>query len=279
MKNAMQLKAKIRNISKDTGISSQLVLQNYMLERLLHRISFTKYRENFILKGGFLIASIVGLNTRATMDMDVTLKGLKLNQEILLSAFSEICNADVDDPFEFEVKTIHEIREGDIYSGYRVGFVGKYPPMAVPLKLNITTGDKITPKEISFNYKMLFDEGDLNILAYNLETILAEKLETIISRGDQNTRPRDFYDVFILNKLKWDEIDFRILKEALEKTMERRGTAKYINNYESAITTIRNSEEMKNHWKNYQNDFDYASNISFNETVDSVTKLLDEFVS
>ena len=277
MKNAMQLKAKIRNISKNTGISSQLVLQNYMLERLLQRISSTKYRENFILKGGFLIASIVGLNTRATMDMDITLKGLKLNQKMLLSVFSEICNANVDDSFEFEIKKIQEIREGDIYSGYRIGFVGKYPPMAVPLKLDITTGDKITPKEISFKYKLLFDEGYLNILAYNLETILAEKLETIISRGNQNTRPRDFYDTFILSKLKWNKIDFRILKEALEKTMERRGTLNHINNYESTITTIKDSEQMKNHWKNYQNDFDYAVDISFSETIDSVTKLLDEF--
>jgi len=276
MRNPMQLKAKLRNISKETGISAQLVLQNYMLERLLERISLSEYKENFILKGGFLIASIVGLNTRATMDMDITLKDLPLNEQLLLDMFDKICEVDVDDPFDFEITKVNEIREGDTYTGYRVSLIGKYPPMAVPIKLDITTGDKITPKEISFSYEMLFDEGSLEILAYNIETILAEKFETIISRSDQNTRPRDFYDVYILSKLKWNYIDFKVLSEALETTSSYRGTQHVMQDYLAAIDVIRNSKNMKEYWLKYQKDFDYSIGLEFEEVLDSVLKVLGE---
>lgn len=279
MKNAMQLKAKIKNISKETGISAQLVLQNYMLERLLERIAVSSYRDKFILKGGFLIASIVGLDTRATMDMDVTIKGLPLNEEQLDKIFKEICSIDVDDPFEFEIKKINEIREGDTYTGFRVSVLGKYPPMAVPLKLDITTGDEITPKEISFVYKMIFDEGNINVLAYNLETILAEKLETIISRGDQNTRPRDFYDIYILSKLKQDQINYEILKEAIEATSKRRNTNEILEDFEPIIDVIMGSEQMKEYWYKYQKEFDYAHGISFDEVVTSTLEMLRKIIN
>jgi predicted nucleotidyltransferase component of viral defense system len=247
-----------------------------MLERLLERIAVSEYKENFILKGGFLIAAIVGLKTRATMDMDVTVKGLELNEQTLLRIFKVLCSLEIDDPIEFELNKISEIREGDTYTGYRVSLTGKYPPMAVPLKLDITTGDKITPKEIFYSYKMVFSEGSLNVFAYNMETILAEKLETIISRGDQNTRPRDFYDVFILSKLKWNQIDFNILAEALKGTAARRRTENVIYDYPQVIDVIRKSNEMKDYWLKYQKDFEYASEILFDQALDSVLKLLDE---
>jgi predicted nucleotidyltransferase component of viral defense system len=278
MKNAMQLKAKIKNISKETGISAQLVLQNYMLERLLERISLSKYKKNFILKGGFLIASIVGLNTRATMDMDVTLKGLPLDEQLLLDMFEKICEIETDDPFEFEITKVNEVREGDVYSGFKVSLIGKYPPMAVPIKLDVTTGDKITPKEISFSYDMLFDEGYLEIFAYNVETILAEKLETIISRSDQNTRPRDFYDVYILSKLKWKHIDFKVLSKALEMTSSHRGSNHMLKDYLSIINVIRKSNKMNDYWSKYQKDFDYAIGLEFEEVLDAVLRVLREII-
>lgn len=278
MRNPMQLKAKIKNVSKETGISAQLVLQNYMLERLLERISLSEYKHNFILKGGFLIASIVGLNTRATMDMDITLKDLPLNEQLLLEMFNKICEVEIDDPFDFEITKVNEIREGDTYSGYKISIIGKYPPIAVPIKLDVTTGDKITPKEISFSYKMLFDEGNLNVLAYNIETILAEKLETIISRSDQNTRPRDFYDVYILSKLKWQHIDFEVLSKALDMTSSYRGTQSMMKDYLSAINTIRNSKDMNEYWLRYQKDFDYALGLTFDEVIDAVSKVLGEIL-
>lgn len=275
MKNPMQLKAKIKNISKETGISAQLVLQNYMLERLLERISLSEYKENFILKGGFLIASIVGLNTRATMDMDITIKDLPLNEQLLIEIFDKICKVKIDDPFDFEITKVSEIREGDTYSGYKISLIGKYPPMAVPIKLDITTGDKITPKEISFTYKMLFDEGYLEVLTYNVETILAEKLETIISRSDQNTRPRDFYDVYILSKLRWNQIDFKVLSEALKMTSSHRGTQHIMQDYLLIIHVIRNSKDMNEYWLKYQKDFDYAIGLEFEEVLDAVLKILE----
>ncbi len=209
------------------------------------------------------------------MDMDVTIKGLPLNEDKIIEIFNELCKIEIDDPFEFEMKKISEIRDGDTYAGYRVAMIGKYPPMAVPLKLDITTGDEITPREISFVYKMIFDEGNLNVLAYNIETILAEKLETIISRGDQNTRPRDFYDIYILGKLKWNQIDYEILKEALKITSRKRNTENRLNDYKTIIEVIKESKQMNDYWSKYQKDFEYADGISFSEVLESTIEILD----
>ena len=147
MKNATQLKALVKNIAKDKGISAQIIMQNYMLERLLERISISKYKSNFIIKGGFLIAAIVGLDTRATMDLDATIKGLPVNEISLLQIFTEICNVQIDDGITFKLKRADAIRENDEYNGMRVSFEAIYPPMAVPLKIDITTGDKITSRK------------------------------------------------------------------------------------------------------------------------------------
>ena len=156
MKNAMQLKAIIKNLAKEKHISAQLVMQNFMLERLLERISISKYQQNFILKGGFLIAAMVGLDTRATMDMDATIKGLPVNEQTVREMFEEICKIELEDDVTFSFRSIREIREGDVYTGYRVSLSANYPPMAVPLKLDITTGDKITPKEIEYQFKLQY---------------------------------------------------------------------------------------------------------------------------
>lgn len=197
MKNAMQLKAIIKNIAKEKHISAQPVMQNFMLERLLERISISKYQRNFILKGGFLIAAMVGIDTRATMDMDATIKGLPVNEQTVRKMFEEICKTELADDVTFSFQNIGKIREGDEYTGYRISLSANYPPMAVPLKLDITTGDKITPKEIEYQFKLLLEDRNISVLAYNLETIMAEKLETVITRGDQNTRPRDYYDIYL----------------------------------------------------------------------------------
>ena len=202
MKNAMQLKALIKNLAKEKCISAQLVLQNYMLERFLERISLSSYRDNFIIKGGFLIASMVGLDTRATMDMDATIKGYPVKEDSIRKMIEEILGIPIEDGITFRLQSIHEIREDDEYSGYRASLIAEYGRMAVPLKLDITSGDKITPREIEYSYKLMWENRSISILAYNLSTILAEKLETILSRADQNTRPRDYYDVYILTKLQ-----------------------------------------------------------------------------
>lgn len=275
MKNAMQLKARIKNLAKEKHISAQLVMQNFMLERLLERIAVSHYQQNFILKGGFLIAAMVGLDTRATMDMDVTIKGLPVNEQTIRKMFDEICKIELNDDITFTFRNIGEIREGDIYTGYRISLSANYPPMAVPLKLDITTGDKITPKEIKYSFKLLFENRSISILAYNLETIIAEKLETIISRGDQNTRPRDYYDIYILTKLQYANIENKVLKDALQATTEKRGSMLVIKEYNKIMDIVRNSEIMQKQWNNYQRNFEYADKIKFEDTCDMVIKLMN----
>lgn len=275
MKNAMQLKAIIKNTAKEKHISAQLVMQNFMLERLLERIAVSKYQQNFILKGGFLIAAMVGLDTRATMDMDATLKGLPVNKKAIREMFEEICKIELDDDVTFSFRSIGEIRGGDEYAGYRVSLSANYPPMAVPLKLDITTGDKITPKEIEYQFKLLLEDRSISVLAYNLETILAEKLETIISRGEQNTRPRDYYDVYILTKLQRSNIELTSLKAALNATADKRGSKAVVKDYRKIMVTVRNSEMMQKQWYNYKKDFGYAIDIAFKDACDAVVQLMD----
>lgn len=279
MKNAMQLKAIIKNIAKEKHISAQLLMQNFMLERLLERISVSKYQRNFILKGGFLIAAMVGLDTRATMDMDATIKGLPVNEQTVRKMFEEICKIELSDDVTFSFRSIGEIREGDEYTGYRVSLSANYPPMAVPLKLDITTGDKITPKEIEYQFKLLFEDRNILVLAYNLETIMAEKLETVISRGDQNTRPRDYYDIYILAKLQYSNIDPNSLKAALKATTEKRGSSATVRDYRKIMDAVRNSEIMQIQWDNYQKDFEYAVDITFVDTCDVIVKLMNDLMN
>ena len=275
MRNAMQLKAVIKNISKDKHISAQLVMQNFMLERLLERISVSKYRQNFILKGGFLIAAMVGLDTRATMDMDATIKGWPVNEESIKNMFLDICKIDLQDDVTFEFKKIGEIREGDDYTGYRVSLSANYPPMAVPLKLDITTGDKITPREIEYRFKLLLEDREIPVLAYNLETVMAEKLETVVSRGDQNTRPRDYYDIYILAKMQYKNIETEYLRAALDATSKKRGSSEILKEYKNIIDIVRNSYVMIKQWRTYQRDFEYATDISFDEVCDAVVRMMD----
>ena len=276
MKNAMQLKAIVKNMAKEKKISAQLVLQNYMLERFLERVSLSSYGENFIIKGGFLIASMVGLDTRATMDMDATIKGYPVNEETIQNMIMGILTVQVDDSISFEFKSIGEIREGDVYTGYRVALTANYEKMAVPLKLDITTGDKITPKEIEYEYKLMLEDRSIRVLAYNLPTILAEKLETVITRGDQNTRPRDYYDIFILTKLQSENVDLALLKDALRATTEKRRSVEVIKHYSEIMQVVRNSPVMNRQWGDYRKDFDYAAEISFEETCDAIISIMDK---
>lgn len=275
MKNAMSLKEIVKNIAKEKKISAQLVLQNYMMERFLERMSLSEFRDKFIVKGGLLIASIVGLDSRATMDIDATVKNYKISEDTIKEMIQEICNIDIDDDITFEFKSIYEIRENDDYTGYRVAIVAIYHPMAVPLKLDITTGDKITPGEIEYKYKLLMEDRSINILAYNLETILAEKLETVISRGEQNTRPRDYYDVYILSKLRNSEINYNLLKVALKATSEKRGSFEVLKKYNNILKNVKNSMFMKEMWENYRKDYNYAKELDFFEVCDGILELLD----
>jgi predicted nucleotidyltransferase component of viral defense system len=275
MNNAMQLKALIKNMAKEKNIAAQLVLQNYMLERFLERVSLSDYKDKYIIKGGFLISSMVGLSSRATMDMDATIKGYPVNEDSIRKMIEDIIAVHIDDDISFELKSIGEIREGDEYTGFRVALSANYQPMAVPLKIDITTGDKITPKEIKYEYKLMMEDRTIRVLAYNIETILAEKLETVISRGDQNTRPRDYYDIYILTGLQEKNIDMGSLSLAIGNTAKKRATTDVIKDYKSIMETVKNSDVMIQRWNDYRKDYDYAQGIEFNETCEAVVKIMD----
>lgn len=226
MSNVMKFKALIKKVAKEKQITAQSILQNFMLERFLERMSLSSYKDKFILKGGFLIASIAGLSARSTMDMDATIKGYPVTQKSIESMISEIIDIQLNDEVAFVLSSIKEIRETDDYAGYRADLKGEYAnsKLAVDLKIDITTGDSISPKEIKYSYPLLFENRSISILAYSFVTVLAEKIETILSRGDQSTRPRDYYDVFLLLKLFEERIDFSVLFEAIHKTATRRNS-------------------------------------------------------
>ena len=274
-RNSMQLKAFIKNKAREKGISAQLVMQNYMMERLLERISLSKYKYNFILKGGFLISAIVGLDTRATMDLDTTVKGFELSYESIGKIFGEICDISVEDDIEFELCGISNIREGDDYPGIRVALKAKYPPISVPLTVDVTTGDVITPGEIEYTFNLLFDNRTISIPAYNLETVLAEKLETVLSRNTTNTRPRDFYDIHILYTLRGEDCDMQTLRQALKRTVIKRKSENILVVYTDVIQEIRTSRQLQNFWMKYQKEYNYAKNISFDMVCDTVEKIMD----
>src|SRR5690554_3302146 len=237
--NSMQLKALIKNIAKKKNLPTQPVMQNYLMERLLERISFTKYKNNFIIKGGFLIASIVGIEMRSTMDLDIAIKEFDLTYKSIKEAFEEICLVKIADNINFLVKEITNIREGAEYYGIRVSLIANYPPMKIYLAVDVTTGDKISPKEIEYSFPLLFENRSISIMAYNLETIFAEKLETILSRNITNTRPRDFYDIYILYSLRWHECNLMVLKRALKETANQRGSSSILQNFEEIILSIK----------------------------------------
>ncbi|MCD8131842.1 MAG: nucleotidyl transferase AbiEii/AbiGii toxin family protein [Lachnospiraceae bacterium] len=277
-KNPMQLKAFIKNKAAEKHISAQLVMQNYMLERLMERISLSNYKYNFIIKGGFLISAIVGLDTRATMDLDTTIRGFTLTHEAIHTIFSEICAVEVADDVIFEIAGISDIREGDDYPGIRVALKANYPPISVPLTVDVTTGDVITPGEIEYTFSLLFEDRTISVLAYNLETVIAEKLETVLSRGIANTRPRDYYDIYILYALRGNECNIETLRQALERTTEKRGSKKILTDYLTIIKEIRNSDTLQGFWRRYQKDFDYAGDILFEDVCDTIQQLMEQIM-
>jgi len=274
IKNPMQLKTLLKNIAKAKGISPQLVLQGFFMERLLDRIARSKYKNNFILKGGFLIAATVGIEARTTMDIDTTVKGIELTHENIKGIFIEICSIHVGDDFVFSINRMTDIRNEDDYPGIRLHLLVSYHSIKGWLAVDVTTGDEITPEEIEINITTILGDIKIPVLAYNFETILAEKIETILSRGIANTRLRDFYDVYIFITEKKDDIDFDMLRRAITATSSRRGSAEVIDNYKSVLERIRYDSEMIFRWENYRSLYNYTKDISFTEVCDYVEKLM-----
>ncbi len=273
MSKAMSLKAKIRNIAKQKNIPAQVILQNYMFERLLVRLSASEYKEKFVLKGGMLVAAIVGLDNRATMDMDTTLKNLPLTPEAIRSALETVCGITYDDGVSFEISTISPIREDDIYGGYRVMLNARFDTMITPLSIDVSTGDAITPHAVHYNFSEIFDDEKFyELWAYNIETVMAEKVETILRRGVFNTRPRDFYDAYILSTTQ--KFDKAVFADALKATAAHRGTAQQIADVPAILHNIEESPELKTMWDKYRKQFAYAADIEYNQIMTVLKTLL-----
>ena len=274
-KNAMQLKAVIKNKSKELNISPQLLLQNYYMECFIDRLSRSEYADRFIIKGGFLISSLVGLDNRSTMDIDTTVKNLSVNESEISKTLSYICSITADDDFTFVFDRVEPIREDDEYQGLRAFLFADYEAMRGTLTIDITTGDSIYPDVSRRKITRCFDKDALDVFSYPLETVLAEKIETIITRGILNTRPRDFYDVYILTKTQ--DYNAETLRKAIFATAEHRGTKAIMEaETNNRLAVIENSSELQSQWAKYQKKFPYAKDITYQETVNAVKEVIHE---
>ena len=261
----------IRNLSKEVGIEAHVLIRKYMMERFLERVSSSKYNGSFILKGGMLVAAFVGVEARATMDIDTTIKGIPVTIVDMERTITEISNIDLDDNVKFRIKKVSEIMDEAEYSGIRFSMDAVLDGAVIPLKIDISTGDVITPREIVYLYKLMFEDRTIPIMTYPIEMVLAEKLETVISRSIINTRMRDFYDIHIL--LKSQNINADILALALERTAKKRGNFSLLENAESVLKIVKSDEDMKRLWNIYQKKFKYAGEYTWDEVIHSVREL------
>ena len=268
-----QLKALVRNMSKGNSMQAQIIIRNYMMERFLERLSQSKYRDNFILKGGTLVSAMVGLETRSTLDIDTTIRGFSLTVDEVADIVGEIISIHLEDEVEFQITRISEIMDEAEYPGIRVMMEATLDTMKTPLKLDISTGDVITPKEISYQFKLMFEERTISVLAYNVETVFAEKLETILSRGCANTRMRDFYDLYILQHDVSTAFEPEHLRAAFAATCSKRGTSVSHQEGVLILQEVRGSDEMKTQWRRYQKKYTYAADLDWSAVMDSVEAL------
>lgn len=275
IKTARQLKDLIRNLSREKSADAQLLMRNYMMERFLERISLSEYRDKFILKGGMLVAAMVGLDARSTMDLDATVKGANVNVEDIENLISAIVSVPIDDGVKFQLKSISEIMDEAEYPGIRVSMTTTFDGVVTPLKIDISTGDAITPREVRYSFKLMLEDRSIDIWAYNLETVLAEKLETIITRTTTNTRMRDFYDLHILSQLHGQSIIPADLRAALIATARKRGTEKYLADAPAAFDEVEADPNMEKLWRAYQKKFSYAADLSWHTVMESIRSLYE----
>ena len=269
IKNAKSLMDRANNLAQRCDITTNEILQNYMFERVLERLSKSKYKNNFILKGGLLLSSIMGIDTRTTMDMDTCIKGINLDDTQLYEVLNEILSIDVNDNIKFYIKNSKPIREDDDYGGLKYNLLAQYENLRVNLSIDIATGDLITPKEIEYDYKMMFEDRSLQIMTYNIETIIAEKFQTVISRGILNSRMKDYYDLYYLTTYKQYSKD--ILRQAIKNTFEKRNTN--IENVQKVISEIATSDFTENLWNEYRKKFKYAKNIEYEQIMKKIILL------
>lgn len=273
IKTSVQLKAKIRNLASGDSAKSQTLLRTFIMERFLERISLSAYRDNFILKGGMLVASLVGLHTRATMDIDTTLRSATLNQEEAVKIVEDVIGVEVDDGVTFAITKVEDVMAGHEYPGVRFGLQATLDGLRQKIKIDISTGDAITPQAVEYAYKLMFEDRHIKLWTYSVETLLAEKLETIMARGALNTRMRDFYDVHVIATQEKYRLD--LLREAFLVTIRRRHTSQMVGEMKSILNTVAQDETMRKLWGNYVRDSFFVENLTWDEVMQSVRNLAE----
>ena len=267
MKTSEQIKGAIRNITKKTGVNANSLLQMCLFEGILEKISKSKYKNHIILKGGLLISSLIGVEMRSTLDMDTTIRGLPMNEENISKILHEILEITIDADIVYRLIKLERIRKEDLYEDFCATISCRYGKINANLNIDITTGDIITPKEIQYSYEKILEEGSISILTYTIETIIAEKFETISSRNITTTRARDFYDLYMLYKLYKSKIDRNVLKEAITLTSQHRNSFSLVLQYKEIVKLFYQSNSLKNLWDKYIQNNPYANEISFDDTI------------
>lgn len=275
IKTSRQLKDKVRNMARGDSAKAQLLIRNYGMERFLERVSLSEHRDNFILKGGMLVSALVGLENRATMDIDTSIRNMPLDTIAAKAMVEEIIAVPVDDNIRFEINDFGTIMDDAEYSGVRISLNAFLDATRIPLKIDISTGDAITPAAVNYQYKLMFEERYITLWAYNLETVLAEKIETVLSRSVLNTRLRDFYDLYVLQDTGL-EIDKATLAAALTATARKRGSEQALALYERTLDEIRISPLMREQWERYQGKNNYAAGIVWDDVISDIRALCDD---
>ncbi|MBS6106064.1 MULTISPECIES: nucleotidyl transferase AbiEii/AbiGii toxin family protein [Anaerococcus] len=268
-----QLKDKIRNAEQKYNLPANTLLNYYMMERFLCRLSNSEYSDNFIIKGGFLISSLIGIDMRSTMDIDTTIKGIPVNEESIRKIIEGVIKIELEDNITWAIEKIRSIHEAGEYDDFRITLIATFFNMQTPIKIDITTGDRIIPKEVDYNYQLLFTDKSIDIKAYPLTTILAEKIETILSRNVLNTRARDYYDIYILTKLN-PQLDYEGLRKSLTIKAEERNSLEYIQNSQKYLKEIKASKELKDVWDNYSRKNQYSKEIDWNDILSTINEVL-----
>lgn len=270
-----QIKGRIKSVAKQNNADARTLMRIYMMERFLERLAQSEYRDNFIIKGGILVTAMIGVAHRSTMDIDTSMKKLNLSAEDALRVVNQVKDIDLDDGVSFEVKDVSNIMDEMEYPGIRVTMNANVGRLITPLKIDISTGDVITPRAIEFNYDLLLEDRSISLWSYNLETILAEKLQTVLARGILNTRMRDFYDIRMLLDTYEDKVNKAVLKDAFAATCKKRGTDHLQEQAEEIIKIIEADEQLQVLWRAYQNKYSYAAEIDYASVISGVRKLMD----
>ena len=270
-----QIKGRIKSVAKQNNADARTLMRIYMMERFLERLARSEYRDNFIIKGGILVTAMIGVAHRSTMDIDTSMKNLNLSAEDALQVVNQVKDIDLDDGVSFEVKDVSNIMDEMEYPGIRVTMNANVGRLITPLKIDISTGDVITPRAIEFNYDLLLEDRSISLWSYNLETILAEKLQTVLARGILNTRMRDFYDIWMLLDTYEDKVNKAVLKDAFAATCKKRGTDHLQEQAEEIIKIIEADEQLQVLWRAYQKKYSYAAEIDYASVISGVRKLMD----